>query len=76
MIKINCLSNETYEDLQRTFKSESPVMNVETMDYHDSVDVCISGEALLMYSKLEVTIYFKGRLFKMLVTDFLTIEIE
>lgn len=76
MIKINCLSNETYDDLQRAFKSESPVKEVETMGYHDSVDVYISGEALLMYSKLEVTIYFKGRLFKMLVTDFLTIEIE
>ena len=76
MIKINCLSNETFEELQRAFKSETPVKNVDSMGYCDSVDVYISDEALLMYSKREVTIYFKGRLFRMIDIDFLSLEIE
>ena len=76
MIKINCLSNERLEDLKRAFNSETPVRGVDAMGYWDSVDVYISDEALLMYSKHDVTIYYKGRLFKMIGTDFLTIEIE
>lgn len=76
MIKINCLSNETFEALKRTFKSVTPVVNFESAGHDGCVDVFINTEALLMCTRDEVTIYYKGQLFRMSTYNFMTIKIE
>ena len=76
MIKINYLGNETYERLQRSFKGDSPVIEVNRDPDAKSVNIRINDEALLMHTRDEVSIYYKGNLFRMSDYFYLTIEIE
>lgn len=77
MIKIKCLSNAAFVALKKAFKESSPVKSAEKVlePFFDSYDVLISDDVLLMRARDEVIIYYMGRLFRMSIYAFLSIEI-
>lgn len=77
MIKILCLSNDVLEEMKMAFGTSSPIDSVENQElYYDDCDVFLGKGALIMYVKDELTIFYKGVLFRMSVYDFSQIVIE
>lgn len=77
MIKINCLSTATFEEMEKAFYSRSPIKKVANQDYYDDAcDVYIDDKALIIFARNELSIYYYGEIFRMSLFDFLRVEIE